>query len=591
MQTVLDGRHPEAVDQLIAAGGSDLFFLRPHRLIARTIELLRACGQDVNAAFVQGAMARMSHADASVNGGSALRLDSTTEIKSSVFHALTMEPWERITDAGGSWGGWATNLERLVAIGRQRQALTILSEAQDAVRRPGGAKGLPLVLGALRDRLEAIAAPPAAAPVLALRSAEDRLRDAQAPPLMVVDGILPAGGLGALVAMPGVGKTLMALELAEGVAARGTFAGRSVLRGVVIYAATDAQRSTERRMLALSPEAARNVYSVGELRLPQDMETLRATIAATNAQGIRVRLVVVDTWDSTRTHSTEGWAGQDAALEEILRGLRTIAVEHELAAVLVHHGTRAENGRARGSVVFDARCDWIATLEQSSPGEPLVLTSTKCRDGECGAVGHWLIRAAPIPSGTVPVLDYQGAYLPSDRPSEADDRTREQVLLRLIHDRPDLRTVRDLATASGIPRSSVSRAIKVLTDTHMIDGRPPRLTKDGLVLYSKHVVPSEKRGTRFGTSVPGVGQDGQKIYVSSSDTKDVPLGQNSGTSVGQGALVPLSHHPIGGGTSGTNLETTKTIREHIEQSTREQAPKDHWGTRSEPEREDDGAPF
>ena len=44
--------------------------------------------------------------------------------------------------------------------------------------------------------------------------------------------------------------------------------------GPVIYACTDSQRSTEARLVALPPEAAEEILSIGDLVLPRDFEAL-----------------------------------------------------------------------------------------------------------------------------------------------------------------------------------------------------------------------------------------------------------------------------------------------------------------------------
>ena len=320
----------------------------------------------------------------------------------SMFVAMGMEVWDRIS-LSGTLGGFDTNLGQLGDMMRHRQLIAVVSEAGQVLARPDGSRHLSEHVAKLMASLERIGAPIAAPATIPLRSNEDRLASAEHPPEMVIEHLLPAGGIGALIALPGMGKTLMALAICEAVAGGRSFAGRAVLPGRVVYACTDSPQSTERRMLALSLDAAPHVSSVGDLRLPEQMPELRSTVTALNAQGAPVRLVVIDTWDSTRTHNVEGWAGQDAALEEILRGLRAFAQDMNLAVILVHHATRADTGRARGSAVFDARADWIATVTQAQPGDPVVLESTKCRDGERGIAGHWSIATLGTPGRRRPL--------------------------------------------------------------------------------------------------------------------------------------------------------------------------------------------
>ena len=251
-------------------------------------------------------------------------------------------------------------------------------------------------------------------PMLALRTHADRLRDAAHPRPKVIAGLLPAGGLGAVVAMPGVGKTLVAVELARCIASGEPFAGRAVAQGRVIYACTDSQRSTENRLVVLPPDAAEQVFSIGSLSLPQDFNALHQSCLVHTPT-----LLILDTWDSTRSHAAAGgWAEQDAALEHILRCLRYLADHHGLAAVIVHHATRVDHGRPRGSVVFDARADWIGIVQGDE--QRVSLQSIKCRDGACGPVGSWRIDTRPLHDENIPVL-VEGAAAEQQQPVPADD--------------------------------------------------------------------------------------------------------------------------------------------------------------------------
>jgi hypothetical protein len=221
---------------------------------------------------------------------------------------------------------------------------------------------------------------------------------------MIVDGCLPEGGLGAIVALPGVGKSLVAIELARCVAAGDPFAGRPVRSGMALYFCPDSPASTERRMLAIPEAVASRILSVTDSPLlPTGLWSVRAAIArASTEYAERIRLVVVDTYDASRIHATGGYADQDANAEAILGGLRPIALELGVAIVLVHHATRRDRTRARGSLVFDARADWIAVL--SARRGALALSSTKNRDGDVGPIGAWRIVAREIGGVAVPTL-------------------------------------------------------------------------------------------------------------------------------------------------------------------------------------------
>lgn len=287
---------------------------------------------------------------------------------------------------------------------------------------------------------------------LTLRTAADRQHQAQNPPEMIVEELVPAGGLCAFVAPPGIGKTLQAIALAADIAVGGTFAGRACKKGRVIYACTDSQRSTENRLAALPDEVAEQIFTVGEMVLPRDIALLdeAATVLGD------VALIVVDTWDSTRSHSGDSWSGQDAMLEGIMRGLRTLAENHHLGVLILHHSTRADAGRARGSVVFDARADWIAVVSAEGMSG-LCLTSTKSRDGQCGVVGRWQIEGVDLHGRSVPVARYVG----QGAPAKTAGVDRGRVVLNYLGE-PGKHSVRSIAEGTGLPQTAVQRTLDEL---------------------------------------------------------------------------------------------------------------------------------
>lgn len=335
-------------------------------------------------------------------------------------------------------------------------------------------------LAALREGLAAAqAGKTAAAAPIALRWHDDRERERSQPPVMIVAGLLPLGGVGALVALPGVGKTLVASELTRCVAAGAPFLERSTLAGRVIYACPDSPASTERRLLALPAEVGARIATVMELALPAGIDALRSAIQSANASGDPVRLVVIDTWDASRTHTDGGYAGQDGMVESILGPLRRLAVETALAVLVLHHCTRGDNGRARGSLVFDARVDWIATIE--AVGSTLVLTATKNRDGERGPIGAFQIASEVINGASVPVLVPVGSGpRPALRTPPAD---REGAVLAILARHQGEMTKRALAEQSGVPEGSILRPIDRLRTKGLVECSRLMVSAAGLQAY------------------------------------------------------------------------------------------------------------
>jgi hypothetical protein len=272
--------------------------------------------------------------------------------------------------------------------------------------------------------------------------------------------------------MPGGGKTLVGIEAARSVAAGDAFAGHQAMRGQVIYLCTDAPASTERRLLAMPAMTAERIHSVTDApKLPDGVDDLRAVIAARNAATTAsgddpVRLVVLDTYDSTRSHADGGWAGQDGLTEAILGALRRLATDLNLAVMIIHHATRADHGRARGSVVFDARLDVIGLVHGN--GTTITVTTIKNRDGETGLVGRFAISTVAVAGRDEPVL-----VADARQGASPDIAMGDRVLHHLVkHGGP--RSIGGLAKALGEKgKGGIARSLTRLRQDGLLNDYEP----------------------------------------------------------------------------------------------------------------------
>jgi hypothetical protein len=322
-----------------------------------------------------------------------------------------------------------------------------------------------------------------------LRTHADRKRDRWEPTPMVVDGLLPAGGIGALIALPGIGKSLVGIELARCVAAGEPFAGHATTQGSVIYACPDSPASSERRMLAIPDEVAGRIGTlIDPPLLPGGIDALaQALDAAEGTLGHAPALLVLDTWDSIREHSDGGYAGQDGAAETIMRGLRKLAESRRMAIVVVHHATRGDGERARGTVVFDARCDWIAVVRQPEEAVCTVQT-TKAREGERKQVGSWAILGVDVAGRSVPTLELQEAAEATQGDSLGDAERKDRETLRAIlaiQQRGEIPCAATIAEALGTKRGgAVMRPIKRLRERGMVSMTGFALTTAGMQIVA-----------------------------------------------------------------------------------------------------------
>jgi len=113
---------------------------------------------------------------------------------------------------------------------------------------------------------------------LAIQNHAQRVEDAAKPIPWLVHGLLPLGGIGALIAPPKTYKTMLAIELSKCVSLGESFAERACMQGQVLYVATDAPGSTIRRLAKLPDDAGKRIHSLRELLLPADAPRLQQLI-------------------------------------------------------------------------------------------------------------------------------------------------------------------------------------------------------------------------------------------------------------------------------------------------------------------------
>ena len=318
---------------------------------------------------------------------------------------------------------------------------------------------------------------------IVLRTHIDRMRDTLVPPPSLIDGLLSIGGIGAVIAQPGNCKTMVSVELARCIAGGFDFAGRKVQQGAVMYVCTDSPDSTERRMLGIPEEVANQIYTVSEApRFPTGFPDLAIAMESID----NLRLVILDTWDSNRDHIGGGYSEQDAQIEKTLSHLRKIAKQRQLNIVVVHHSTRNDGAVARGSIVFDARCDWMGTVEKD--GDVVTLKSTKVRDGEQGDVGNWKIVATPHPDypdgPSIPSLEFQGeleAKADKGKKKLAADEEYLATIMQLLAEwegaPPSIKTLSEATNAKW--RGAVQEALATMRDRGWCKPKVAVLTEEG----------------------------------------------------------------------------------------------------------------
>ncbi|MCC7355762.1 MAG: AAA family ATPase, partial [Anaerolineae bacterium] len=200
-------------------------------------------------------------------------------------------------------------------------------------------------------------------------------------PEWVVDGFLPPG-LTFLAGKPKIGKSWLALQLAQAVAAGEKFLGRPTRQGAVLYfPLEDGQRRTRKRTQRQVWRGDEEVFFIFDgfcLTSEGAVDTLNGAIRATGA-----RLVVIDSFSAARQGDSH--SENEAELAQLLYPLSQLGQTLDCALVVVHHMgklTREDPGLdLRGTSALFAACDAVVGLYRKR-GEELAKLLATGRDYE-----------------------------------------------------------------------------------------------------------------------------------------------------------------------------------------------------------------
>lgn len=222
--------------------------------------------------------------------------------------------------------------------------------------------------------------------------------DAQPDPEWQIEGVLPAKGQGTVFGATGAGKTFVVLDVAMTIASGGgTWFGRNVRGGTVVYVAAEAAHSLRNRVRAyrrnhpgLDP-AFYVVPDAVQLMSPIDVGAIIAAVEAVAPADIA--LIVFDTWSKVTPGADEN-SRQD--MGTALAGVDRICQRFDCGALLVHHtgGNPERSDSPRGSSALLASVDWAWLVEVKDGNRSI--RCRKMRDGEPFApIGFKLRPLAP----------------------------------------------------------------------------------------------------------------------------------------------------------------------------------------------------
>lgn len=214
-------------------------------------------------------------------------------------------------------------------------------------------------------------------------SAEEILAAHFKPPVWIVPDLLPAG-LTILAGRPKVGKSWLALQIAQAVASGGKVFGKDIERGKVLYLALeDHKRRLQGRMLAQRwDRLARGVDFILPDTFREEFQHLNSGGGARLAGFIRAggyRLAVVDTF----SRALKGDQKDEQEMTAAIAPLQETALSQEVAIVLIDHhkkpmgfGDPNPVDDILGSTAKGAIADavWGLYAEQGKRGAKLAIT-------------------------------------------------------------------------------------------------------------------------------------------------------------------------------------------------------------------------
>lgn len=205
----------------------------------------------------------------------------------------------------------------------------------------------------------------------------------------LIDGIIDRGAMSVMYGQSNTGKSYLAVDMAQAVAAGRPFHGHATSQGAVVYVAAEAGNSMRQRFAALKQRHGADYplclvpCPVDLLRPGGDVQALIALIAeAERTMGQRVVLIVLDTLSRVLAGGQENDSADMGALVKHVDALRAAGGAH---VTLVHHSGKNQLAGARGHSLLRAATDTEIEVTRDDPRGEIRMQATKQRDMDYGA--------------------------------------------------------------------------------------------------------------------------------------------------------------------------------------------------------------
>lgn len=208
-------------------------------------------------------------------------------------------------------------------------------------------------------------------------------------PEWLIDTIIPMGGLAALYAEPGSGKTFLALDMALSVATGCDWQGHPCQRGYVLYISAEGGTGIAKRVQAwlnvhqCAPRDARVAWLIESIPLHNDSEQITQLVDRIDEEvEVHPVLIVVD----TLARCFDGDENTQLDMGRFIAGVDHLRRKWNSTVLVVHH-TRLDGDRERGNTAFRGAADTMLRLSRAASAKGskttrLSLLCNKQKDAE-----------------------------------------------------------------------------------------------------------------------------------------------------------------------------------------------------------------
>ncbi|MGC4107829.1 MAG: AAA family ATPase [Thermomicrobiales bacterium] len=289
----------------------------------------------------------------------------------------------------------------------------------------------------------------------------------------LVSGIIREGTTVFLSGREGVGKSIVALELAACVAGGREFFGNAVSQGEVVYVAAERGDSQRERLEALRDAKGVNPDCINFIDYQfkfNHKEDKGLFLGAVAQNGIKPKLIIIDTLRASFDGDENSSANAQATMDAFTRIRR-----HFDATIIVLHHVNAF-GQSRGSSAFLGAADTELYVTNSKRTGKVFLTVRKQNNGKTWT--KFVLSPQLLEFGndySSIVLNLDGTELLDAAPEEDDEETsRDTTIVTVIdsHAEPVSlnRLHKDLAQIEGKARNknSLKEDVKRLAEQELI---------------------------------------------------------------------------------------------------------------------------